>query len=91
MIYSQYESAATTLDILRRYTCLPDNILNDLESHIDDTSNGMMMDRNLHATFDRFYWCLKPTEVSSFLQLAQILIFVEDGKCLQNNSSRRKQ
>ena len=61
--YIQFKSAVTTFDILRNFTRIPITKLEDLHSHLDDPSNGMMLEPNAHASFDRFNWCLKKTEV----------------------------
>jgi len=63
LLYTQFKSAVTTFDILVNFTRIPVKKLEDLHSHIDDPSNGMMLEFNAHNGFDRFYWCLKKTEV----------------------------
>ena len=63
IFYIQFKSAVTTFDILRNFTRIPVTKLEDLHSHIDDPSNGMMLELNAHNSFDRFNWCLKKTEV----------------------------
>jgi len=60
-----YYSAVTTFDILRNYANLPQSTIGDLESVIDDPSNGFLLDANAHTGFDRFQWCLQQTEVAN--------------------------
>lgn len=57
-------SAITTFDILANYTRLSKETFEDLQNHLDDPSNGMMLESNAHEAYDRFSWCLKSTEVS---------------------------
>ena len=62
--FIQFKSAVTTFDILRNFTRIPVAKLEDLHSHLDDSSNGMMLELHAHNAFDNFKWCLKKTEVS---------------------------
>ena len=61
--YIQFKSAVTTFDILRNFTRIPVENLEDLHSHLDDPSNGMMLDFYAHTLFDNFKWCLNKAEV----------------------------
>jgi hypothetical protein len=54
----------TTFDILLNLTRLPAKTLAELSDELDDLSNGMTLQSDAHAAFDRFDWCLKKTEVS---------------------------
>ena len=54
-------SAMTTFDILANYTRLPMTTFEDLQDHLDDPSNGMMLEIQAHKAYDDFFWCLKPT------------------------------
>ncbi len=54
-------SAMTTLDILANYTRLPMTTFEDLQDHLDDPSNGIMLEIGAHKAYDHFFWCLKPT------------------------------
>ncbi|TFY74419.1 hypothetical protein EWM64_g9594 [Hericium alpestre] len=51
-----------TFDILVNFTRLPVKTLEDLQDHLDDTANGMMLQKDAHYAFDKLYWCLKKTE-----------------------------
>jgi hypothetical protein len=62
-VHHQYYSAVTTFDILRNYANLSQETISDLEDVIDDPSNGFLLELNAHVGFDRFQWCLQPTEV----------------------------
>ena len=61
--FRQFKSAVTTFDILRNFTRIPVEKLEDLHSELDDPSNGMMLQIDTHNSFDRFNWCLQKTEV----------------------------
>ncbi|KAF8956807.1 hypothetical protein BDZ97DRAFT_1737811 [Flammula alnicola] len=60
-----FKSAATTFDILVNFTRLSVETLEELESCIDDASNGIMLQGDIHDGFDIFDWCLKPTQVDN--------------------------
>ena len=51
----------TTFDILANYTRLPMMTFEDLQDHLDDPSNGIMLEIQAHKAYDDFFWCLKPT------------------------------
>jgi hypothetical protein len=64
----QYLSALTTFDILRHYASLPVTIIEieDIAKIIDDPSNGMTLEPNVHVGFDDYDWSLKDVkDVSS--------------------------
>ncbi|KIK37504.1 hypothetical protein CY34DRAFT_109063 [Suillus luteus UH-Slu-Lm8-n1] len=54
---------AKTIDIIKHYTKLPENIVDNLASIIDNPENGMMLDVIMHDLFDSYKWCLLPTDV----------------------------
>ncbi|KAG1814646.1 uncharacterized protein BJ212DRAFT_1481852 [Suillus subaureus] len=54
---------AGTIDIIKHYTKLPDEIMDDLAGIIDNPENGMLLDIALHRGFDSYRWCLHPTDV----------------------------
>ncbi|KDR80327.1 hypothetical protein GALMADRAFT_242700 [Galerina marginata CBS 339.88] len=56
-----YISAMTTFDILANYFRIPRKTFEDLQDHLDDPSNGMILEKNAQMAYDRFFWCLKPT------------------------------
>jgi hypothetical protein len=55
----------TTFDILVKFTQLSAETLEELHDQLDSPSNGMILEMNAHKAFDKFWWCLKQTEVSS--------------------------
>ncbi|KAF8874715.1 hypothetical protein CPB84DRAFT_1797264 [Gymnopilus junonius] len=57
-----FQSAMTMFDILVNFACLPVQTLEELRGKLDDASNGMTLQYDAYDAFDRFYWCLKPTE-----------------------------
>ncbi|KAG2755170.1 hypothetical protein P692DRAFT_20869756 [Suillus brevipes Sb2] len=52
-----------TIDMIKQYTKLPENIVDDLASIIDNPENGMILDVIMHDPFDSYMWCLLPTDV----------------------------
>ncbi len=72
-------SAMTTLDILANYTRLPMTTFEDLQDHLDDPSNGMMLEMGAHKAYDHFFWCLKPTLDVSNTGALIFLIYVNDN------------
>ena len=52
-----------TFEILRRYANLPVTDIQDINSVIDDVSNGIALERNAHTGFSEFSWSLQETEV----------------------------
>lgn len=64
-----FQSAVTTFDILRNFTRLSEQTLQELHNHIDHPSNAMMLETNAHNAFDKFKWCLKATEVEHVYDL----------------------
>jgi hypothetical protein len=67
LIPSKYQSAVTTFDILRNYADISETTLMNLTNLIDDASNGLLLETNAHTGFDRFGWCLQPTEVRDLI------------------------
>lgn len=57
-------SATTAFDILANYTRLPTTTFEDLRNHLDDPSNGMILQSDAHDAYDKFFWCLKSKGVS---------------------------
>lgn len=45
----QFNSAQTTFEILANLAHLPFETLEELNSHIDDPSNGIMLEVNMHT------------------------------------------
>ncbi|KAG1807100.1 uncharacterized protein BJ212DRAFT_764750 [Suillus subaureus] len=64
LIVPQY--IAETIDIIKHYTKLPDEIMDDPAGIIDNPENGRSLDIALHRGFDSYTWCLQtlhPTDV----------------------------
>ena len=80
------KSAVTTLDILVNFTRIP---VEDLHSHLDDPSNGMMLQSDTHISFDRFIWCLKKTEVWVPSIVIISLTMYSDRRCVHFESLQR--
>ncbi|KAG1856769.1 hypothetical protein F4604DRAFT_1958484 [Suillus subluteus] len=54
---------AGTIHIIKHYTKLPENIMDDLAGIIDNPENGMLLDVTMHRRFNSYAWCLHPTDV----------------------------
>jgi hypothetical protein len=67
LIPSEYQSAVTTIDILRNYADISETTLTNLTNLIDDASNGLLLQSDAHNSFDKFAWCLQPTEVRDLI------------------------
>ena len=39
---------------------VPMTTFEDLQGHLNDPSNGMMLQGDAHKAYDDFFWCLKP-------------------------------
>ncbi|KAJ3500414.1 hypothetical protein NLJ89_g9808 [Agrocybe chaxingu] len=57
-----HKSAAATFDILVNFGRLKLDELEDFKLLLDQPSNAFMQELNVHASFNRFWWCLHPTE-----------------------------
>ncbi|KAG0704677.1 hypothetical protein DFH29DRAFT_1036801 [Suillus ampliporus] len=55
-------SAAATWDIIRHYSGLSEETIQNMESLMDDPSNGMMLEYYTHTAFDEFKVYLEQTE-----------------------------
>ncbi|KAG1851693.1 hypothetical protein F4604DRAFT_1959190 [Suillus subluteus] len=60
---SNVTHVAATIDIIKHFTKLPENILDDLSGIIDNPENGMLLDATMHDTFDNYMWCLHSTDI----------------------------
>ena len=67
LIPFEYQSSVTTFDILRNYADISEMTLKNLTNLIDDASNGFLLQSDAHNGFDRFAWCLQPTEVRNLI------------------------
>ncbi|KAK7690767.1 hypothetical protein QCA50_005866 [Cerrena zonata] len=56
------KSAFITYSILYHFSNLDSAAIDSLQTIIDDTSNGITLDHHPHIGFDRYRWCLHPTE-----------------------------
>ncbi|KAG2159052.1 uncharacterized protein EDB93DRAFT_440919 [Suillus bovinus] len=65
--YSESNRIAGTVDIIKRYTELPESIIDDLADIMDSPENGMLLERSLHSDFDDYEWCLHPTVLVKLL------------------------
>ncbi|KAG2143964.1 hypothetical protein BD769DRAFT_1420719 [Suillus cothurnatus] len=54
---------AGTIDIIKHYTKLPVDNVDDLAGIIDNPENGMLLDMVVHRGFNNYAWCLHPTDV----------------------------
>jgi hypothetical protein len=57
---------AGTIDIIKHYTNLPVDNVDDLAGIIDNPENGMLLDMVVHRGFNNYAWCLHPTVCLSF-------------------------
>ena len=62
MVDTAQTSRRATYDILRHY-CQPEQSVDEIIRGIDKPENGIYLDLSAHNYFDKFRWCLKPTEV----------------------------
>lgn len=62
--HSRNNRIAGTIDIIKHYTKLPEDIIDDLAGIIDNPENGMLLDPTWHGEFDSYMWCLHPTVAS---------------------------
>ncbi|KAG1794763.1 uncharacterized protein BJ212DRAFT_1529055, partial [Suillus subaureus] len=58
---------AETIDIIKHYTKLPDEIVDDLAGIIDNPENGRSLDIALHRGFDSYTWCLQTLQPTVWL------------------------
>ncbi|OBZ67919.1 hypothetical protein A0H81_12308 [Grifola frondosa] len=56
------DTLPATLDILTHYADLPKALVSDFTAQLDAAENGMVLDVSLHTSYDRFTFCLLPTE-----------------------------
>jgi HNH endonuclease len=64
--FLQAHSAAATWNIIRHYSGMSEQMIQGMETLIDDPSNGFMLEHNIHVNFDQLKWYLVPKpEVSS--------------------------
>lgn len=61
----QYKSAQVTYGILRHFAHLDLHTINSPQTLIDEPSNGITLEPLAHSGFDKFYWCLQKTDVST--------------------------
>lgn len=55
------QRVAGTIDIIKQYTKLHEDIIDNLAGIIDNPENGMLLDATWHGGFDSYMWCLHPT------------------------------
>jgi hypothetical protein len=55
-------TAAATWNIIRHYSGMSEEIIQNMERLVDDPSNGMMLQRDIHDIFDKLKVYLEPTE-----------------------------
>lgn len=60
----QAHTAAATWNIIRHYSGLSEETIQNMEWLVDDPSNGMMLEWNIHDNFDKLKVYLEQTEVS---------------------------
>ncbi|KAG1844199.1 hypothetical protein DFJ58DRAFT_853189 [Suillus subalutaceus] len=60
---SNVTRVAATIDIIKHFTKLPENILDNLSGVIDNPENGMLLDMTMHDTFNSYMWCLHSTDI----------------------------
>ena len=58
--FDQAQTAAATWNIIRHYSGLSEETLRNMERLIDDPSNGMMLEPNLHNAYDKLKIFLEP-------------------------------
>ncbi|KDQ15328.1 hypothetical protein BOTBODRAFT_54884 [Botryobasidium botryosum FD-172 SS1] len=52
-----------TLEILQCYADIPEAMMAQLDQLTDAPENGILMDSNMHTSFDAFWFCLMETDV----------------------------
>ncbi|THH13531.1 hypothetical protein EUX98_g9713, partial [Antrodiella citrinella] len=57
-------AATTTFDILRNYTQMPEEFIENLKDNIDQPYNLIMLTPNLHVMFDEYMLCLRKTDIA---------------------------
>ncbi|KAG2126914.1 hypothetical protein DEU56DRAFT_821391 [Suillus clintonianus] len=57
-------TAAATWSIIRHYSGMSEETIKNMERLVDDPSNGMMLEGNIHHNFDNLKIYLEQTEVS---------------------------
>ncbi|KAF9035288.1 hypothetical protein BJ165DRAFT_1377061, partial [Panaeolus papilionaceus] len=60
---NSFRSALTTFDILINFARLSVKTLEEFRNELDSPSNGLTLESHAHYAFDRYLWCLQPTEV----------------------------
>lgn len=55
-------TAAATWNIIRHYSGMPEETIQNMERLVDDPSNGMMLGRDIHDIFDKLKIYLEQTE-----------------------------
>ncbi|KAF9035289.1 hypothetical protein BJ165DRAFT_1615629 [Panaeolus papilionaceus] len=66
---SFFRSAVTTFDILTNFSRLAVKTLEELRNELDSPKNGLSLELNAHRMFDKYYWCLKPTEQANVYRI----------------------
>ncbi|KIK44097.1 hypothetical protein CY34DRAFT_11271 [Suillus luteus UH-Slu-Lm8-n1] len=61
---SRNNRVAGMIDIIKHYTKLHEDIIDNLAGIIDNPENGMLLDATCHGGFDSYMWCLHPTDAS---------------------------
>ena len=62
MVDTAQTSRRATYDILRHY-CQLEQSLDEITRAVDKPENGIYLNIGMHLDFDKFKWCLLPTEV----------------------------
>ncbi|KAJ3512256.1 hypothetical protein NLJ89_g3621 [Agrocybe chaxingu] len=78
------DPTSTTFDILRNYTRLPSNYMDDLQSWVDHPSNALLLDSLMHELFDKYLFCLRPDPNDSQLSSPGLPSFVKSNRALNN-------
>ncbi|TDL24181.1 hypothetical protein BD410DRAFT_786266 [Rickenella mellea] len=59
-------ASSVTWDIVRHYTHMSANTIDEISWWIDEPENGMTLDIGAHRTFDELEWCLIPQEPNTY-------------------------
>lgn len=88
----QAHTAAATWNIIRHYSGMSEETIQNMERLVDDLSNGMMLHSDVHTVFDKLKVYLERTEVSlqAFVLAAPILISATARKRVCRQGGRRQ-
>ncbi|CAA7257451.1 unnamed protein product [Cyclocybe aegerita] len=71
-------NAALTFDVLRNFTGLPVDVIENLEDHADHVANGLTLLSMAHGEWDDYNFCLKATEVDHVYKIHYFNPLIED-------------